>query len=148
MIICGPFIPTVCGHGAANGSGVAAWRRSDPTRAGTTDRKALVASFALRYGWSAGAAIAPFLLCRLVPNVSLENISIKFAGQHHLFERVALHRAEGIILANTGSQKLSNLCRASSLRQLRQSLRHTLIQQATPIVEALHHWSRFSTKAI
>jgi ferric iron reductase protein FhuF len=114
----------------------------------TADRRTLVASFALRYGWSAGVAIAPFLLCRLVPNVTLENISIKFAGPYHLFERVALHRAEGMIFSTEYSQNLGTLHIASSLHQLRQSLRQTLIQQATPIVEALHQWSRFSIRAL
>jgi ferric iron reductase protein FhuF len=114
----------------------------------TADRRTLVATFALRYGWSAGAAIAPFLLCRLVPNVSLDNISIKFACQNHLFERVALHRAEGTILSSGCDKNPGMLHKASSLHQLRQSLRHLLVQQATPVVEALHHWSRFSTKAL
>jgi hypothetical protein len=114
----------------------------------TRDRKALVASFALRYGWSAGAVLAPFLLCRLVPDFSLDKMSIKFSGQHHLFERVALHRAEGMILTHDDSQSLSSLRKTSSLYQLRQALRQSLVQQATPIAAALHCWSRFSTKAL
>lgn len=102
----------------------------------TEDRRAMVASFSLRFGWSAGVAIAPFLLCRAVPNMSLDNISLKF-GEYGLLERVALHRAEGVIGADEGQTE-----------DLRRYLRQTLVGQATPIVDALHAWSRFSVRAI
>jgi hypothetical protein len=63
----------------------------------TTDRRTIAASFALRYGWSSGVAIAPYILCQCVPHITLDNVSVKF-NQQALFERVALrtfHRASG-----------------------------------------------------
>ena len=100
------------------------------------DRRSMAASFALRFGSSAGVAIAPFLLCRAVPNMSLDNISLKFGG-NGLFERAALHQAEGAIGANEHQTE-----------DLRRYLRQTLVDQATPVVDALHAWSRFSVRAI
>jgi hypothetical protein len=56
----------------------------------TADRRTIAAAFALRYGWSAGMAIAPYLLGDCVPTITLDNVSFKF-GANTLFERVALH---------------------------------------------------------
>jgi hypothetical protein len=50
----------------------------------------IVASFALRYGWSSGVAFAPYLLYQCVPTLTLDNVSFKF-NDNALFERVALH---------------------------------------------------------
>ena len=48
----------------------------------------------------------------------------------------------------TGARPHHNLRQTFSLYHWRQSLRQTLMQQSTPIVAALHRWSRFSTKAL
>jgi hypothetical protein len=44
----------------------------------TADRRTIAASFALRYGWSSGVAIAPYLLYHCVPKITLDNVSFKF----------------------------------------------------------------------
>jgi hypothetical protein len=56
----------------------------------TADRRTIAAAFALRYGWSAGMAIAPYILRHCVPSITLDNVSFKF-HENTLFERVALH---------------------------------------------------------
>ena len=63
----------------------------------TADRRTIAAAFALRYGWSAGMAIAPCLLGDCVPTITLDNVSFKF-GANTLFERVALHHPTGVML--------------------------------------------------
>src|SRR5262245_49045974 len=63
----------------------------------TSDRRTIAASFALRYSWSAGVAMAPYILYRRVPAIALDNVSFKF-HENTLFERVALHRPEGVML--------------------------------------------------
>src|SRR5215813_12147104 len=56
----------------------------------TSDRRTIAASFALRYGWSSGIAIAPCLLYQCVPKITLDNVSFKF-HENTAFERAALH---------------------------------------------------------
>src|SRR4029453_4902855 len=63
----------------------------------TTDHRTIAASFALRYGWSSGVAMAPYLLSHCVPEISLQNISFKFS-ENTSFERFALHPPEGVML--------------------------------------------------
>ena len=67
----------------------------------TADRRTIAAAFALRYGWSAGMAIAPYMLRHCVPTISLDNVSFKF-HDNTLFERVALHRPTGVMLHQGG----------------------------------------------
>src|SRR5688500_9335030 len=45
----------------------------------TGDRRTIAASFAVRFGWASGLAIAPYLRHRCVPDVSLANVSFKFS---------------------------------------------------------------------
>ena len=47
-------------------------------RAGTSDRRTIAASFALRLGWASAMAIAPDLRHRCVPDIALDNVSFKF----------------------------------------------------------------------
>jgi hypothetical protein len=68
----------------------------------TADRCTIAASFALRYGWSSGMAIAPYLLYHCVATMTLDNVSFKF-HDNTSFERVALHRPEGVILPQDGA---------------------------------------------
>jgi len=63
----------------------------------TTDHRTIAASFALRYGWSSGIAMAPYLLYSCVPKITLDNVSFKFS-ENTSFERVALHHPEGVML--------------------------------------------------
>jgi hypothetical protein len=46
----------------------------------TADRRTIAASFALRYGWSSGVAMAPYLLYSCVPKTTLDNVSFKFVA--------------------------------------------------------------------
>jgi hypothetical protein len=103
---------------------------------GTEDRRTIAASFAMRFGWSAGTAIAAYVIHGWVPDIRLENISLRFGGSKTMFERLALHRAQGKLL-NGPESKDSLLC----------VLRDTLFEQAAPVVEALRLWSHFPPRA-
>jgi len=45
----------------------------------SADRRTIAASFAMRFGWASGMAIAPYLRAGCVPDVSLDNASFKFS---------------------------------------------------------------------
>jgi ferric iron reductase protein FhuF len=113
----------------------------------TTDRRTIAAAFALRYGWSAGMAIAPYILRHCVPTLTLDNVSLKF---HHntLFERVALHHPSGVMLHHEGRAPHPLVQRLPSHDALLGWLRTSLVQQAQPVVETLHAWSRFAIKGL
>jgi 8-oxo-dGTP pyrophosphatase MutT (NUDIX family)/ferric iron reductase protein FhuF len=110
----------------------------------TEDRKTVAASFALRFGWSASAAIAPFLIHRCVPDVGLDNISFRFRDT--LFERTAIHCPRGAALQNSEAPDHPLIRYAGSAEDLLQVLRRQLHDQAQPVVEALYDWSGFSRK--
>jgi ferric iron reductase protein FhuF len=110
----------------------------------TSDRKVIAASFALRFGWSAGAAVAPYLLKSCVPDVALDKVSFKFSTQT-FFEKLSLHDRDAIVSENP-SHVLNPWARPDSA--LAAALRRTLVTQADPVVHALHEWSRFSARAI
>jgi len=114
---------------------------------GTFDRRTIAASFALRYGWSAGLAIAAFVLHHVVPNIELENVSLQFGGNHTMFRRIALHRARGMILAAEKFEEEPGIGGVGSREDLLSILRHSLIRQAEPVVEALKQWSHFPPRA-
>lgn len=116
-------------------------------KARTADRKTIAAAFALRYGWSSGVAIAPYLTHHCVPNIALDNLSLKFTDRT-FFERVALHRPEGVILQRGGITPHPGVHVLPSDVDLLAWLRESLVRQASPIVEALHCWSGFSRKGI
>lgn len=59
-------------------------------RLNTNDRREVAAAFAIRLGWSAGAAIAPYFLQQCVPDIRLPNISLKFS-EDTLFQKLSLH---------------------------------------------------------
>lgn len=113
----------------------------------TADRRTVAASFALRYGWSSGAAIAPYLLYQCVPTMTLDNVSFKF-NENTLFERVALHQPAGVMLHHEGVVHHPLVQRLPSPDALLGWLRQSLVQQAQPIVETLHAWSRFAIKGL
>jgi ferric iron reductase protein FhuF len=110
----------------------------------TSDRKVIAASFALRFGWSAGAAVAPYLLQGCVPDVGLDKVSMKFSTQT-FFEKLSLHDSDAIVSENS-SHALNPEARPDT--SLVAALRWTLVTQADPVVGALHRWSRFSARAI
>ncbi len=95
----------------------------------SADRRTIAASFALRFGWSAGFAIAPCVTHDAVPDLSLDNISIKFRD-NTFFECLALHEPRSVI---NPPQKLARL-------------RQVLYDQTLDVVRALHAWSGFSVR--
>jgi len=113
----------------------------------TADRRTIAAAFALRYGWSSGIAIAPYLFYRCVPKLTLDNVALKF---HHntLFERAAVLRPEGVMLSQDGVASHPSIQVLSNPQALLRWLRESLVQQATPIVEALYEWSHFARRGI
>jgi ferric iron reductase protein FhuF len=110
----------------------------------TTDRKVIAASFALRFGWSAAAAVAPYLLKQCVPDLSLDNVSLRFS-MHTFFEKLSLHDSDAVVLDDSSRD---NAGESGPGPALQAALRNTLVAQATPVVSALHEWSQFSARAI
>jgi ferric iron reductase protein FhuF len=111
----------------------------------TSDRRTIAASFALRYAWSSGVAIAPYILRHCVPKIFLDNISFKF-HENTAFERVALHQPAGVMLRQEGTRPHPLIELLPSQDELTAWLRTSLTQQAQPIVEALYEWSGFSVR--
>jgi hypothetical protein len=113
----------------------------------TTDRRTIAAAFALRYGWSAGMALAPCLLGDCVPTITLDNVSFKF-GDNTLFERVALHHPTGVMLHPGGGTPHPLIQWLPSHQDLVRWLRTSLVHQAQPIVDTLYAWSRCARKGL
>lgn len=113
----------------------------------TADRRTIAAAFALRYGWSAGMAIAPYILRHCVPTIPLENVSFKFQD-NTLFERVAIHEPAGVILPQGGRAPHPLIEWLPSHTALLGWLRTSLVHQAQPMVDTLSAWSRFSIKGL
>jgi ferric iron reductase protein FhuF len=111
----------------------------------TGDRRTVAASFALRFGWSAWVAIVPYLLHRCVPEVCLDNISLKF-GENTLHERTAIHSPRGVVLWSDARSTHPLVRSVEDSHALLRLLRSQLLEQAWPVVEALHEWSGFSKK--
>jgi ferric iron reductase protein FhuF len=128
----GPFLELLCRIGE---------------RLHTTDRRTIAASFALRYGWSSGVAMAPYLLYHCVPKITFDNVSFKFS-ENTSFERVALHHPEGVMLPQDGVAPHPSIRWLSSPQGLLEWLRTSLVQQAQPVVDALSEWSYFSMRGI
>ena len=113
----------------------------------TADRRTIAASFALRYGWSSGVAMALYLLYHCVPKITLDNVSFKF-NEHGAFERAALHHPEGVMLPQDGMAPHASMQWLSSPEALFAWLRTSLVQQAQPVVDALYAWSHFSVRGV
>jgi hypothetical protein len=113
----------------------------------TADRRTIAASFVMCYSWSCGIAIAPYLFRQCVPNISLDNVSFKF-HENTFFQMAAVHRPEGVMLHRDGLAPHPLIQGLSSPKELMERLRHGLMQQAEPIVEALYNWSHFSIRGI
>jgi len=111
----------------------------------SADKKTIAASFALRYGWASAMAIAPYLKYRCVPDVSLENISLKFK-ESTFFERTAIHEARGVTVADDPAARDATITTVASDVDLLRALRAALMEQAAPVVESLHEWSGFARR--
>lgn len=114
-------------------------------RARTADKRTIAASFALRYGWASAMAIAPYLRYGCVPDISLENMSLKFR-ESTFFERTAIHVARGVMVANNPAANHPSITSVADRHELLQSLRSVLTTQAIPVVETLREWSGFAPK--
>lgn len=114
-------------------------------RARTADKRTIAASFALRYGWASAMAIAPYLRYGCVPDISLENMSLKFR-ESTFFERTAIHEARGVMIAGDPRANHPTITQVGDRNQLLRSLRSALTTQAIPVVESLHEWSGFARR--
>jgi ferric iron reductase protein FhuF len=113
----------------------------------TSDRRTIAASFALRYSWSCGIVMAPYLLHGCVPKITLDNVSFKF-HEGTAFERAALHQPIGAMLQQDGVPEHPYIQLLPDPEALLRYLRTSLVQQAEPVVEALYSWSKFSVRGI
>jgi FhuF 2Fe-2S C-terminal domain len=111
----------------------------------TADRRTIAASFAMRFGWASGMAIAPCLRARCVPDVSLDNTSFRF-GASTFFQHAAIHDARGWVVAGDDRAKHSAIATVPDADALRRALRTALVDQSVDVVEALYQWSGFARR--
>lgn len=105
---------------------------------GTKNKRVIAASFALRYGWSAGAPLQAYIAQHQVMNLALDNISLHFCDAG-LYREYSLHRAEVVFQCES--------CNVAD-REVALHMAEQLYAQAEPVIEALHEWSRFSRRAL
>jgi hypothetical protein len=111
----------------------------------TADRRTIAASFAMRFGWASGMAIAPYLRARCVPDVSLDNTSFRFRAST-FFEHAAIHDPRGWTVAGDDRATHPSIAAVSDGNALRRALRATLVDQSAAVVEALYAWSGFARR--
>jgi len=126
----GPFSQLLCATG---------------DRLGTTDRKTVAALFALRFGWAASVAIAPYLSHACVPDIRLGNISLKFRDDT-LYERSALYHPRATMVRGNRAAAHPLIETVADRVELRRVLRRHLYEQTNPVVQALNEWSGFSVR--
>lgn len=107
-------------------------------RINTGNRRVIAASFALRYGWAAGAPLNIFINHHAVMNLALDNISLRFCNAA-LYQDYSLHNIDAVYRTNSIQWPDKNGTDAMS---------EQLYEQAAPVVNALHAWSRFSRRAL
>ncbi|MCU0808726.1 MAG: (2Fe-2S)-binding protein [Candidatus Contendobacter sp.] len=118
------------------------------TRSGIASRRFAAASFLLRYGWSAGAVIAPLLMDKPIPWYAAEEADLCFADTT-LFQAICLN-SDGFIIAKEHRFSAHPQCVLSysdpdaAIRLVADQL----TGHAKLVVEALHEWSGFSHKAL
>lgn len=66
------------------------------------NRRTVAIAFAVRLGWSADAAIAPYLLQQCVPDIRLSNISLKFS-EDALLQKLSLREPRCVRMRSYGS---------------------------------------------
>jgi hypothetical protein len=110
----------------------------------TTDRRTIAALYALRFGWASAMAIAPYVKYNCVPDVSLDNVSLRFKAST-FFERTAIHDARGVVIAGEQDDALDVRTVPDQVSLLR-CLRDELVAQAQPVVAALYDWSGFAPR--
>jgi hypothetical protein len=118
------------------------------TRSGIASRRFAAASFLLRYGWSAGAMIAPLLMDKPIPWYAAEEVDLCFSN-NTLFQAVCLN-SDGFILGEDHGFSAHPHCVLNCPDQnvALRLVADQLSDHAKPVVEALHQWSSFSRKAL
>jgi hypothetical protein len=112
----------------------------------TKNRKVIAAAFALRFGWSAAAGVGPYLVGECVPDLSLDNMSIRF-DPSGFFERVSLHRPRATAIRGVVDPD-PDIALVEGRADLLACLRDALFESARPVVNAMYAWSRFPARAI
>lgn len=117
-------------------------------RSGIASRRFAAASFLLRYGWSAGAMIAPLLMDKPIPWYAAEEADLCFADTT-LFQAVCLN-SDGFIVGKDHHFSAHPHCvlNYSDPNAAIRLVADQLAGHAKPVVEALHQWSGFSHKAL
>ena len=110
-----------------------------------SDRRTLAALYAMRFGWASAMAIAPCLKFDCVPDISLDNVSLKFK-ESTFFERTAIHEARGVMVADAPLADEPGVRTVPDRNTLLRRLRRELVAQAEPVVKALHDWSGFAPR--
>lgn len=113
------------------------------TRLKTTDRRTIAALYAMRFGWASAMAIAPYLKYNCVPDISLDNVSLKFK-ESTFFERTAIHEPRGVVVEGDAGSDDPGVRTVRDRGALLECLRDQLKTQADPVVETLHDWSGFA----
>ena len=118
------------------------------TRSGIASRRFAAASFLLRYGWSAGAVIAPLLMDKPIPWYAAEEADLCFAD-NTLFQAICLN-SNGFIISEEHGFSTHPHCvlNYSDQNAAIRLIADQLLGHAKPVVEALHGWSGFSRKAL
>ena len=118
------------------------------TRSGIASRRFAAASFLLRYGWSAGAVIAPLLMDQPIPWYAAEEVDLCFSD-NTLFQALCLN-SDGFLITRDHHFSAHPHCvlNASDPNAAIRLVADQLAGHAKPVVEALHEWSGFSHKAL
>lgn len=111
----------------------------------TGDRRTIAASFALRFGWASAMAIAPYLRHRCVPDISLDNVSLRFSDAS-FFERSAIAEPRGTVVAGDPRAEHPSMSVVATDHLLLRTLRDGLVAQSAPVVDALFEWAGFSPR--
>jgi hypothetical protein len=114
-------------------------------RSRTADKRTVAAGFTLRFGWASAMAIAPYLEFACVPDVSLENVSLKFTAST-FFERTSIHEPRGTMVAGGARAADESIRVVESGSALLRTLRDELVSQAEPVVAGLYDWSGFAPR--
>jgi hypothetical protein len=137
---------------------------------GSTDRRTIAAAFVVRLAWSAGDAIAPYMMRQCVPDTRLSNISLRFS-EDCLFQKLSIHQPRAVVLRPHEMSHHYNMNEFlrwtrfgfefadrpvdadSSLlifpdSRLRSALRRVLLGQSLPVLRSLQQWSHGSKHAL
>ena len=90
-------------------------------------------------------AIAPYMRYECVPDVGLDNVSFKFK-ESTFFERTAIYCPRGVVVDGDARAQHPSIATVSDAAELRCTLRHALVAQSEPVVDALYEWSGFARK--